>query len=64
MGEFYSADKRKEILKEMSMPENNFKGMSEKTGLKILDGIYILIEMLRKDELNGAEKSKPILEEV
>lgn len=48
MGEFYSADKRKEILKEMSMPENNFKGMSEKTGLKILDGIYILIEMLRK----------------
>ena len=56
MSEFYSSEKRKEIVERMSMPENEHRAMTEATGLKILDGIYTLIEvLLRKDKPNGAE---------
>lgn len=56
MSEFYSSEKRKEIIDRMSMPENERRAMTEATGLKILDGIYTLIEvLLRKDKPNGAE---------
>lgn len=55
MKEFYASEYRKGILQEIQNPENKFKSLTEETGLRILDGVYILIEMLRKDKLNGAQ---------
>lgn len=45
----------KEIRKQIQQPENQLRSITEATGLRILDGIYILIGMLHQQKADGAE---------
>lgn len=47
----------KEIRKQIQQPENQLRPITESTGLRILDGIYILIGMLHQQKTDGAEKT-------
>lgn len=49
MEQFYSKESRRKMLDQIAEPHNSFRGITEATGLRILDGIYILIEMLHRD---------------
>lgn len=40
----------------LKQPENQFKGITEATGLMLLDGIYQLIKLLHWHAVNEAEK--------
>ena len=45
-----------EIRKQIQQPENQLRGITESTGLRILDALYILIEMLHRQDANGADE--------
>lgn len=45
-----------ENRKRLQQPENQLRGMTEATGLMILDGVYQLIKMLHWQAANEAEK--------
>lgn len=47
----------KEIRKQIQQPENQLRPITESTGLRILDGIYILIGMLHQQKTDGAEET-------
>lgn len=47
----------KEIRKQIQQPENQLRPITEATGLRILDGIYILIGVLHQQKADGAEKT-------
>lgn len=46
----------KKIRKQIQFPENQLRGITESTGLRILDALYILIAMLHQRETNGADE--------
>ena len=49
-GKVYSESHREKILEAASDPVNKMRGMTEATGMLILDGIYMIIEMLHGSE--------------
>lgn len=60
---------RKEIRKRIQQPENRFRGITEETGLRILDGIYIIAELLQQkisaeaaQEIKNPDKSPDFAE--
>lgn len=54
MAKFYSDEDREKILKPLSQPQTAMSAMSEATGLRLLDGIYMLIEILmNKNDANS-----------
>lgn len=44
---------REQLVSDALDPMNKLSGLSEATGLKILDGIYVLIAMLRESGSSG-----------
>lgn len=52
---------REKLMKAASDPMNKMTGISEATGLKILDGIYVLILLLHEliPQSNNINRSKP-----
>ena len=44
----YSKEQREELLNLASKSENKMISMTESTGLKILDAIYMMTEVLRE----------------
>ena len=45
---------RDQLVGDASDPMNELKGLTEATGLRILDGIYVLIAMLHDSGNHGA----------
>ena len=43
-----SEEVKKTIREKINCPENNMRGITEATGLRILDGIYMIVELLRQ----------------
>ena len=39
---------KKTIREKINCPENNMRVITEATGLRILDGIYMIVELLRQ----------------
>lgn len=50
-------DVKKELWKKINLPENQLKGMTESTGLRILDAIYQIGELLQQYLAAGADKA-------
>lgn len=50
-------DIKEELRKKINLPENQLRGMTESTGLRILDAIYQTGELLRKYFVAGADKT-------
>ena len=46
--EFYTKEEREKNLQKATDPENQMRGITESTGILILDGIYVLIKELRE----------------
>lgn len=53
---------RKQVQKEAILKENQYKGISESTGLRILDGIYLIIDLLHHNIADGADNVNQIRE--
>ena len=54
--EFYTTEEREQNLQKATDPENQMRGITESTGILILDGIYVLIKELR--EFGGITEHK------
>lgn len=50
-------DIKGELRKRIDLPENQLRGMTEATGLRILDVIYQTGELLRQHLAAGADKT-------
>ena len=44
--DFYTDEYRDKILEISRRPENRLRGITEETGLRILDGIYLILKLL------------------
>lgn len=53
----YEGIKRK-IRKQIAQPENQFRGITEATGLRILDGVYLIAELLQQQNSDGADSEE------
>lgn len=58
-GKIYSEKDRKRIIEAASDPVNAMRGMSESTGMLILDGLYTIIETLRESESITEQQINP-----
>ncbi len=50
-------DIKGELRKRINLPENQLRGMTESTGLRILDAIYQIGELLQPHFIAGADKT-------
>lgn len=50
-------DIKGELRKRINLPENQLRGMTEATGLRILDAVYQTGELLRQHLTDGADKT-------
>lgn len=50
-------DIKGELQKRINLPENQLRGMTEATGLRILDAVYQTGELLRQHIVAGADKT-------
>ena len=54
---------KKTIREKINCPENNMRGITEATGLRILDGIYMIVELLRQkmpaEQERGIQVARP-----
>ncbi len=50
-------DIKGELRKRIDLPENQLRGMTEATGLRILDAIYQTGELLQQHFIAGADKT-------
>lgn len=56
-------DIKGELQKRINLPENQLRGMTEATGLRILDAVYQTGELLRQSLADGADKTTQSLDE-
>ncbi len=56
--EFYEKEDRDKLLRRMNAPENQLRAMSEATGLRIVDALYTLIDLLLIGSQEGANQDK------
>lgn len=54
--EFYTKEEREKNFQKANDPVNQMRGITESTGILILDGIYVLIKELR--EFGGITEHK------
>ena len=52
---FYKKEIRDKIERRMNTPENQMRGITESTGLRILDALYTLIDLLLMEIQYGAD---------
>lgn len=55
---FYKKEIREKIVRKMNDPENQLRSMSESTGLRIVDALYTLIDLLLMESQYGANHKK------
>lgn len=60
----YMNEEKKKVQEKIYAPENGMRGITEETGLRILEALYVLIELetLRQMNTDGAEGVNPATE--
>lgn len=55
---FYKKEIREKIVRNMNAPENQLRSMTESTGLRIVDALYTLLDLLLVENQYGANHEK------